>query len=251
MYPFDTLMGCQPRSANEGRKVMRTCPNGHTNPDNQDFCGECRAPIMLAVAICPRGHTNPEHAHFCEECGVPLTPPVAPVPASSKARPWYRKTWVIAVASIITIAVIAGGVVAVVATTAKKQHTSSAPTTSAAVAMKNWWAGAQQDFADLQKAIADAKAARDRTDWPTMYEACQRMHETAANKLQAHLPTPDPDLTADLQGAIADATSAANNCLAAQAGALEQLGEFNSHTDQAEKQMRAAQDIINRNLTQT
>ena len=206
---------------------------------------------MLAVAICPRGHINPEHAHFCEECGVPLTPPVAPVPASSKARPWYGKTWVIATASIITLAVVAGGVVAVVATTAKKLHTSSVLTTSAAVAMKNWWGGAQEDFADLQKAISDAKAGRDRADWPSMYDACQRIHVTAANKLQAHLPTPDPELTADLQGAIADATSAANNCLAAQAGAYEQLGEFNSYADQAEKQMRAAQDIVDRTLTRT
>ena len=84
---------------------------------------------------------------------------------SPEAPRWYRKKWVIAVASIVTLAVIAGGVVAaVVVTTGKEQASSSAPTTSAAMAIKNWWSGAQQDFADLQKAIADAKAAENRRD---------------------------------------------------------------------------------------
>ncbi len=75
------------------------------------------------------------------------------------------------------------------------------------------------------------------------------MHETAENKLKAHLPSPDPELTADLQGAIDDVHSAAHSCLSAQAGASEQFGEFISFTDQAEKQLWAAQDIIDRNLT--
>ncbi len=168
-----------------------------------------------------------------------------------KSRPWYRKTWVIVAASIITLAVIAGGVVAVVATTGKKQAASSAPTTSAATAVKNWWSGAQQDFADLQRAITDAKDAASRQDNPALTDACQRMHETAVDKLQARLPSPDPELTADLQGAIVDVRAAEHNCLAAQTGAYEQLGEFTSFADQAEEQMRAAQDIVNRTLTQT
>lgn len=230
---------------------MATCPNGHTNPENQEFCRECGAPIMSAVVTCPHGHINPEHAHFCEECGAPLTAPVAAVPASSATRPWYRKKWVIAAASLVGILLIAGGiVVAVVATTGK--NTPSAPTTSAATAIKNWWSGAQQDFSDLQNALNDSRRALNRTpmDWSRLEDACGRMHDAAENKLKARLPTPDPELTADVQGMIEDFHGAAHNCLSAYAGASEQIGEFTSLLDQAEKQMRAAEDVVNNVLAQ-
>ena len=119
------------------------------------------------------------------------------------------------------------------------------------MAIKNWWSDAQQqDFADLQKAIADEKAARNRADWSAANDACQRMHETAANKLAGHLPSPDPDLTADLRGAINDAEIAAHMCLSATAGAYVQVADFTTREDQAENQMRAAQDIINKTLTE-
>ncbi len=235
---------------NERTEVMATCPNGHPNPDNQEFCRECGAPIMSAVAICPYGHINPEHAHFCEQCGAPISAPVAAVAPSPETRPRYRKKWLIAVASIVTLAVIAGGVVAAVVLTKSNGPSSSAPTTSAATAIKNWWSGAKQDFADLQNAIADEKAARAREDWPAAFDACRRMHETAANKLQSHLPSPDPELTADLQGAINDAEIAAHMCLSAEAGSYVQAGDFTNREDQADKQMRAAQDIVNKTLTE-
>ncbi|MGV0493537.1 zinc-ribbon domain-containing protein [Mycobacterium kansasii] len=35
---------------------MVTCENGHQNPDDCRFCGECGAPIVPAVVLCPAGH---------------------------------------------------------------------------------------------------------------------------------------------------------------------------------------------------
>jgi len=109
------------------------------------------------------------------------------------------------------------------------------------VAMKNWWPGAHQDFADLQQAMVDARTAANRNDIPAFLNACHRMDDLAQDKLQAHLPSPDDfELTADVQGEIADVHSAAHNCLAAEANAYEQFGEFTTNLDQAEKQMRGA-----------
>ena len=72
-----------------------TCPNGHANPDYQQYCGECGAPLVVTDSVsplpagpagggtsqtsadahmvrCPNGHENPEHQQFCGECGGPL-----------------------------------------------------------------------------------------------------------------------------------------------------------------------------------
>ena len=49
---------------------------------------------------------------------------------------------------------------------------------------------------------------------------------------------------------IEDFHGAAHNCLSAYAGASEQIGEFTSLLDQAEKQMRAAEDVVNNVLAQ-
>lgn len=46
-----------------------TCPNGHSNPERQHFCGECGAALPVS---CPNGHRNPPHHHFCGKCGAAL-----------------------------------------------------------------------------------------------------------------------------------------------------------------------------------
>jgi hypothetical protein len=57
-----------------------TCPNGHDNPDDFRFCGQCGAAFASPEMVrCSHGHENPADDRFCGTCGEPL--------ASSRGRP--------------------------------------------------------------------------------------------------------------------------------------------------------------------
>ncbi len=76
------------------------------------------------------------------------------------------------------------------------------------------------------------------------------MHDAAGVDLQAHLPTPDPDLTSELAAATADAHAAAHMCLSAAPGSLNNYhGEFAADVDQADQHLTAAQELINKAVT--
>jgi hypothetical protein len=76
------------------------------------------------------------------------------------------------------------------------------------------------------------------------------MHDTAGVELQAHMPTPDPDLTAELQAGAEDSHAAAHMCLSAAAGSMNNYhGEFRASLDQAGKHVSAAEELINQALT--
>ena len=76
---------------------MVTCPEGHTNPPNYEFCGECGAPIDTAA----------------EEL---------------ETRRWFRTKWAIVGAGVLAILVIVGAAVALAVTKGSEQSSSSAPT---------------------------------------------------------------------------------------------------------------------------
>jgi hypothetical protein len=175
--------------------------------------------------------------------------PSGPVSAPPKSS---KKKWIIALASGAAVLLIAGGATTAVLFAQNKSATSSRPTTtSPQEALKNWWTGTSADFNDLQNAIDDAKRAVDRAQGAgggNPEDACLRMHDLAENKLQSHLPSPDPLLTADIAGAITDVHVAAHGCLAAQQTPpdYEQAGEFYDRINMAQRQLKAAQDIVNR-----
>ena len=76
------------------------------------------------------------------------------------------------------------------------------------------------------------------------------MHDTAGVELQAHIPTPDPELTSELRAAAEDAHAAAHMCLSVMAGSINNYrGEFPADLDQAEKHLMAAHEIVNEALT--
>jgi hypothetical protein len=229
---------------------MATCPNCHKDPQDHEFCGHCGAALVTAVATCPHGHINAERSHFCAECGAPISPGPAAATEPPATRPWYGKMWVIVAATVLALGGIAGGAVAVEATIGK-QAVSPAPTMSTATAIKQWWwSGAQQYFTDLQTALNDAKRAAKNNDINAVDNACQRIHDISEDKLKAHLPTPDPELTSELQGMIEDFHSAAHLCMAGAAGSFIQAGDLMSYLDEAERQMKAAQDMVNNYLDQ-
>jgi len=57
------------------------CVNGHSNPPDLKFCGECGTELAL---VCVNGHINPPTQKFCGECGETLG---AASPAAASATP--------------------------------------------------------------------------------------------------------------------------------------------------------------------
>ena len=183
---------------------MVTCPEGHPNPPNWEFCGECGAAIDTAA----------------EEL---------------EADKWYRTKWAIVAAGVLAVLVIVGATLAV--TRSERTGTSTA-TSATPVSIQQWWADAHEHFTELQNALDDSQRALDRLDGPGLEAACQRMHDAAGVDLQAHLSTPDPDLTSELAAATADAHAAAHMCLSAAAGSLNNYhGEFAADVDQADQHL--------------
>jgi hypothetical protein len=149
----------------------------------------------------------------------------------------------------VVAAVILAGVLAVIITKGSEHETSSAPTNADVVAMQKWWSAAHEHFDELRGAVNDSESALERNDEAALQPACQKMHDAGVVKLRAHFPSPDPDLTAELDAAINDAHEAAHMCLAAVSGSQNNYaGEFVSNLDQAEKHLKAALDIVNERL---
>jgi hypothetical protein len=198
------------------------------------------------MANCPDGHPNPAHYEFCGECGAPIDTAAE----ESETDKWYRTKWAIVGAGVLAVLVIVGAAVTLAVTEGSDRSSSSASTTDGSAAIQQWWSGAHQHFTELQNALDDSQRALDRLDSAGLEAACQRMHDAAGVDLQAHLPTPDPDLTSELAAATADAHAAAHMCLSLAAGSANSYGgEFAADVDQADKHLTAAQELINKALT--
>ena len=76
------------------------------------------------------------------------------------------------------------------------------------------------ELLQLRRAVTDTQEGLARRDEAVLQKSCQDMHDAGTVDLRAHLPTPDPDLTAELDAAINDAHEAAH---------LEQLKRSGRH----------------------
>jgi hypothetical protein len=115
-------------------------------------------------------------------------------------------------------------------------------------ALRQWWSTVDQHVDQLKKAVDTANGAvEEQLDPNLIKDACQQMHDAAQVKLQAHLPSPDPDLTAELAAAIQDLHAAAHMCLSVIAGSMNSYGgEFTSDLQQGEMHLDAALKIVNK-----
>jgi hypothetical protein len=175
--------------------------------------------------------------------GNPFEPGTEPQIVESRRRAkWF-------VGGAIT-ALLFAGIGAGVAVMNHSQHTvSSAPATHNSTALQQWWAGAEKDFTVMQNASHEVDEAFSHFKPGALATACQHVHDAAEVGMQSRLPSPNPELTAELHAAVEDFHSAAHLCLAVVAGSRTDYdGEFLSGMAQANKHMRAAQDIINRLL---
>jgi|KBSSwiS6_1023812.scaffolds.fasta_scaffold34532_2 hypothetical protein len=166
------------------------------------------------------------------------------VPAQERSlsgRAW----WAIIATSIVATVALAAVLISIV--THRTPETSSAPTTAADAAMQQWWAAAQEHFDTLQNAVEDTRKGLADQDEAVLQKSCQDMHDAGAVDLRAHLPAPDPDVTAEIDAAINDAHEASHMCLAAISGSLNSYaGEFDADLEQADKHLQAALAMINK-----
>ncbi|KUI33918.1 hypothetical protein AU195_07840 [Mycobacterium sp. IS-1496] len=192
-------------------------------------------------AACPEDHRDV--TGFCPTCGAPLDALSEPV---GRRQRWHSVTRRGAVATIVAAVV---GVVALLAVV-DAARTHDVVVASEQAAVREWWSTAQSAVTDLQESLYDAESSLRRMNASGLASACQRMHDSAAVGVPAQLPSPDRDLTAELDAATEDAHSAAHMCLAVVANSPHNYeGEFTANLDQAEKQMRAAMALVNRILT--
>lgn len=95
-------------------------------------------------------------------------------------------------------------------TTATVTTTTSA---SLSTAIREWEAAAGDHFKESAAALRRVTEASDAGDEAGVSAGCRLLHDTNTIGLQGHLPTPDPDLTAELQHMIDDMNSATHACL--------------------------------------
>lgn len=157
--------------------------------------------------------------------------------------------------SVAAVAAVTFGVAGLVVTALVVIGRSGAPqdtghiTRSERTAFVQWWSSTYGEVTALQNALDAAQRSVHRGDRPGLTAACQRMHDIAAVELVAHLPAPQPDLSAELEAAATDAHAAAHMCLSV----LEQTqnsydAEFVSDVDQADRQLKAAVADANKYL---
>jgi hypothetical protein len=178
------------------------------------------------MPTCPNGHHNPKNEQLCEVCDALIVP--------AEKSPLSKRAWWVIVAASVVAAVVLATVLGVVVIQQAEPEIASAPTTAERTAMQQWWSAAREHFDELQDAVDDAGDALEHNDELALEPSCQKLHDAGAVELRAHLPAPDPDLTAELDAAINDAHDAAHMCLSAVSGSHNSYaGEFSSNLDQA------------------
>lgn len=183
----------------------------------------------------------------CSVCGGPVL--AEPPPSVDPSRRWYHSLWFFATAGVAAVIVLVVGVLAFAATRDTSSPNAARSASSNAVAMQNWWAGAREDFEELESASDDLRQAIAELDRPGLSAGCQDIHDSAEVRLKAHLPTPDPDLTAEIAAAIEDFHDAVHLCMAVVAGSVNNHdGEFLAFITEADRHFRAARELITETL---
>lgn len=94
-----------------------------------------------------------------------------------------------------------------------KTETVTPTTMPVSAQIHRWYADVQPYFAELADAGRNMATAAQAKDLVGFGFACEKLHDAAGN-IQAHMPTPDLDLTRELQGAISDYDAASRFCIA-------------------------------------
>jgi hypothetical protein len=98
-------------------------------------------------------------------------------------------------------------------TTPQRTTPPSTPPSSRAEAIREWEGIAREHFKESATALEQVSQASAAEDEAGLRAGCQRLHDTNAIGLQEDLPTPDPQLTAEVQRMIDDMNVATHACL--------------------------------------
>lgn len=99
------------------------------------------------------------------------------------------------------------------ATTPPTATTSTSAQAPLGAAIREWEAVAGNHFKESAQALEEVADSAGAEDEAAVRAACRRLHDTNSGGLQGHLPTPDPELTAELQKMIDDMNTATHACL--------------------------------------
>ncbi len=190
------------------------------------------------MLTCPNGHPNPNGQQLCEECDAFI--------AAAPATPWYRRWW-FAAACGAAVAFLISAIAMAFVVHHDRTQVASAPVTNPA-AIQQWWeAGANKHVVALQDALESAQRSLQQMDKLGVERSCQRVHDASVVDLQANLPSPDAELTAELNAAVADAHTTAHVCISAISGSPNSYDvEFTTYLDQALRHLKAATDIVDK-----
>ena len=98
-------------------------------------------------------------------------------------------------------------------TTPQSTTTPSSSPTSPAEAIREWEGIAREHFKESATALEQVSEASAGEDEAGLRAGCQRLHDTNSIGLQEDLPTPDQQLTAEVQRMIDDMNVATHACL--------------------------------------
>ena len=113
-----------------------------------------------------------------------------------------------------------------------------------------WYSQAEVHLANTKKFMQAAVDAIEADDINALRSACSAVHDEQAVGLQAHLPTPDPALTAALQSEINDFHTAMHMCMSLGPNSTpEDLERADSFVDQAIEDLKAVNDILVEDLS--
>lgn len=171
----------------------------------------------------------------------------APISTRTHRRGWRRPA-----AAVAVVAALAATSAVTLLVANVERPTVQAARSPDTEALQHWWAASHGAVEALVHALDDAQMGLAVRDPDAVATACQQIHDAGELRLKARLPSPNSDLTADLTGAIEDAHAAAHMCLAARAGSpTDHVGEFGSYLEQAARQLRAGQELVNDALSQS
>lgn len=164
-------------------------------------------------------------------CGCTSGNPTTPVPPSAGPS----------TAATVTSA-------SVTASTTPQSTTTPSATpspTSPAEAIREWEGIAREHFKESATALEQVSEASAAEDEAGLRAGCQRLHDANSIGLQEDLPTPDPQLTAEVQRMIDDMNVATHACLRFALGRdPTDAGNYQQYLGRAVEHLQRARAIL-------
>jgi len=133
----------------------------------------------------------------------------------------------------------------VTASATPQSTTTPSTSPSSAEAIREWEGVAREHFKESATALEQVSEASDGEDEAGLRAGCQRLHDTNSIGLQEDLPTPDRQLTAEVQQMIDDMNVATHACLRFALGRdPTDAGNYQQYLGRAVEHLQRARAIL-------